>query len=389
MPATKPIAQKNFIIITALAFIINTAFALGISNLTEPQVNNKNTEQQKTFQVQQKEDLSVDFLAVGDIMLARKVGRLMDTNGINYPFSLISEKINRFDIAFGNLESPIAEGGKPLPEKGICFRAKPAAATALKNAGFDIVSLANNHAVDYDGEALLETISLLEKNNIKWVGAGKNITQALQPVIMDKNGVKLGFLAFSDMADIFYSYSYRRIFRATDEQSGVAPMYEEIMTQEVEKLRKKVDIIVVSLHWGREYMHKPEQEQRLLAKKLIDCGADLIVGHHPHVLQGIERYKHGLIAYSLGNFVFDQRHEVTNQGLMLHVKFSPLGIENFEVLPLLIENCQVKLAEEEVKETILNKTMELSNLLDTTLVIKDSLSGLQYVMTGQKEIIEM
>jgi poly-gamma-glutamate synthesis protein (capsule biosynthesis protein) len=322
----------------------------------------------------------VNLVAVGDIMLARKVGRLMKEYGSNYPFIHISKKVKQADIAFCNLECPIAEKGEPLPGKGIFFRADPQAAVELKNAGFNLVSLANNHAVDYDSEALNETFYLLKKNNIDWVGAGENIDQALRPKIVNKNGIKIGILGFTDMADIYFSYSYKRTFRAKENISGVAPMIESLMLQEVKKLKDKVDVVVVSIHWGTEYVYQPNIKQINLAHKLIDAGVDLIIGHHPHILQGIEKYKHGLIAYSLGNCIFDQYKSYTKQGLMLDVEFNNLGIKSFKVLPLKINDCQVKIVDDSEKEKILSKLSDLSRKLNNTVFVDKKDSEFQYVL---------
>ncbi len=309
-------------------------------------------------------DEEVNLVAVGDVMLARKVGRLMKEYGSDYPFVHISKKVKQSDISFCNLECPIGTKGASLPGKGICFRADVQAAVELKKAGFNLVSMANNHAVDYDGEALVETFSLLKQNNIDWVGAGENIYEALSPKIINKNGIKIGFLGFSDMADIYFSNSYKRTFRAEDNKSGVAPMDEDLILEEINKLKSRVDIVVVSIHWGTEYVYQPDSNQIDLAHKLIDAGVDLIIGHHPHILQGIERYKHGLIAYSLGNCIFDQYKNYTKQGLMLDVDFTRLGIKNFKVLPISIDECQAKIAVENEKDKILSKLSELSKMLN-------------------------
>ena len=130
----------------------------------------------------------VSLVAVGDIMLARKVERLMQAHGTDYPFARIEHKLQEADITFGNLESPLSERGSPLPGKGICFRARPEMAARLKQAGLDVLSVANNHALDYDTDAFLDTLELLRSSQIEPVGGGRNIDEARQPVIIEKNG---------------------------------------------------------------------------------------------------------------------------------------------------------------------------------------------------------
>ena len=127
----------------------------------------------------------VSLMAVGDVMLARKVERLMQNHGTDYPFVRIENKLQEADITFGNLESPLSERGTPLPGKGICFRARPEMAARLKQAGFDVLSVANNHSLDYDTDAFLDTLDLLRSNQIEPVGGGRNIDEARQPIIIE------------------------------------------------------------------------------------------------------------------------------------------------------------------------------------------------------------
>ncbi|MBO8170034.1 MAG: CapA family protein [Thermoanaerobacteraceae bacterium] len=315
----------------------------------------------------------VSLAAVGDIMLSRGVGRFIAEYGVDYPVKQVAQRLSQADVTFGNLESPIGTGGRPLPGKGIWFRAQPETVHALVYSGFDVVSVANNHALDYDSEVLLETLDILQENGIHAVGGGENIDRARQPVIIERNGLKIGFLAYSEMADIIWSFRYPRMLRATEEQPGIAPavsfnvrkisedVYVRKMLKDVRNLVPKVDLVVVSLHWGVEYRYHPEDYQRELAHRLIDAGVDLIIGHHPHTLQGLERYRQGLIAYSLGNFIFDQDFsQQTSEGLLLDVVFSPLGIERAAVSPVVIDRGQPVVAQGETAERVKKITAELS-----------------------------
>jgi poly-gamma-glutamate capsule biosynthesis protein CapA/YwtB (metallophosphatase superfamily) len=313
---------------------------------------------------------SVKLAAVGDVMLARKVDRLMRSGGDDYPFAKLGQELQEADLAFANLESPLSARGEPMPGKGICFRGRPEMVARLAQAGFDVVSIANNHALDYDEPAFLDTLDLLTAAGIKAVGGGKNITEARQPVIIERKGLKIGFLAYTDYADIYFHNRYPRRFQATDEISGVAPLVEAEIREDIAALREQVDILVVSLHWGLEYVHETDAARRQLAHTLIDDGADIILGHHPHVLQGIESYNDGLIAYSLGNFIFDQNQKLsTRQGLMLEVELTPQGVGKATIYPVFIDESQPRIVSGEEAQDILDLVQKLSEDLDTILEV--------------------
>lgn len=236
------------------------------------------------------------------------------------------------DIVFGNLETVISKRGISI-EKRLPIRVSPAAVNYLRNAGFDIFNLANNHVMDYGDVGLCDTIAFLEENNIRYVGAGKDIGEAIKPTIIERNGLKIGSLGFT-LYGVF----------ATDDSSGCAPANKELIIKCLSELRKKVDILIVSLHWGIEYVFYPSPKQQKLARTLIDNGADLIIGHHPHVIQGLEEYKNKLIIYSLGNFNFgveqDKNYKDTDIGLIISVEFLKGRIKNYELIPAKIDsNC--------------------------------------------------
>ncbi|NLB18729.1 MAG: CapA family protein [Syntrophomonadaceae bacterium] len=314
--------------------------------------------------------LEVSLLAVGDVMLARKVERLTQANGDTYPFIKISSHLKEADLTFGNLESPLSDRGTPLPGKGIQFRARPQLAQTLQESGFNVLSVANNHSLDYDAPAFLDTIELLRGAGVLTAGGGQDLTEARQPVIIEKNGLKVGILAYTDFADIFFDYSYRRSFEATDERSGVAPLREEMILADLEELRPYVDVAIVSLHWGTEYSPVPDKSQQVLGRALLDGGADLIIGHHPHIIQGFEKYKNGLIAYSLGNFIFDQnQHVYTREGLILEVSLNPEGLGEIQVRPVFIDESQPYLLEGQAAQKILENVQNQTRRLGTESTI--------------------
>jgi len=313
------------------------------------------------------------LLAVGDLMLARKVERLMQSNGIDYPFSRVKDKLQTADITFGNLESPLSDRGTPLPGKGICFRARPEMAAKLKESGFDVLSVANNHSLDYDTDAFLDTLEFLRSSQIEPVGGGQNLEEARNPVIIKKNGLKVGFLAYTIFADIYYDARYRRTFEATETISGVAPLEQELILEDIAELRPQVDVAIVSLHWGTEYSKSPEAAQKELGRALIDGGADLVIGHHPHIIQGFERYKDGLIAYSLGNFIFDQnQHVFTREGLILELKLTGEGLKDLRVWPVFIQESQPYIMQGPEAQELLQEVQQLTRNLGTESEIRDN-----------------
>lgn len=269
--------------------------------------------------------------AVGDILLARDVGLRIRQNGWKHPFESVRQLVAQGDINFCNLETPASFIGSPYPGKhpNITFRAQPGSLFSLKYAGFNIISLANNHMTDHGPAALEETLDALQLLDLYYVGAGRNYTEAYAPAFFEKNGWRIAFLAYADP-----------IWSVVEAQStaGVAHIREDVIIESIQKLRKDktVDAILVSLHWGEEYRHSPLPKQRTLAKHIIDAGADAIIGHHPHVMQGVEWYRGKPILYSLGNFAFDQIDDPTYQSTIARLSFSPEGHITLSMRPMRI-----------------------------------------------------
>lgn len=258
----------------------------------------------------------VTLLFGGDIMLDRGVkNSVMKNFGGDY--SLLFSKLDilqKVDIAFANLEGPASNQGKDRKNL-YSFRMDPSIIPALKGAGFSIVSLANNHIGDWGPLAFTDTMSRLKENEISYTGAGVNANEAEQPVIIEKNSMKIGYLAFSDVGPTN--------MEAKDDQAGILlannPRFKEIISN----ASKQVDNLVVSFHFGEEYKTKHNARQELLAHEAIDAGARLVIGSHPHVVQDTEVYKNGFIAYSLGNLIFDQYFSTaTMQGMLLEVRIN-------------------------------------------------------------------
>jgi len=293
----------------------------------------------------------VFLIAVGDISFSRSVERVINAQkDINYPFLKIQDYLSGNDIVFGNLETPITIGREIMTGEMI-FRSNPGTEKALKKAGFSILSLANNHTMNFNQKGLLDTLNYLEQAGIKYVGAGENEEQAYQPIYIDSKGIKFAFLAYNNPILVPQSYE------AEKNRPGIAFMKVENMKKAIIETKQKVDFVIISIHGGTEYTNELNSFQVNFAHSAIDAGADLVIGHHPHVIQKLEKYKGKYIFYSLGNFVFDQMwSQETRQGLIIKAYFSKDGINKISLLPVIIENfSQPRPANEQETEVILQK----------------------------------
>ncbi|HHY39268.1 MAG TPA: hypothetical protein GX507_10130 [Clostridia bacterium] len=311
---------------------------------------------------------SILLSAVGDVMLSRRVGKLMETEGDDYPFTDVAPFFADSSLVVANLESPIGTTGRPIPNKMIWFRAKPSAASALKRAGIDVVCLANNHILDYDTENLLETMDLLDRAGIKYFGAGRNLEEARRPLIVERNGIRIGFLGYSEFArpGLYWSKAYPRSFDATPTSPGCAPLNEVFLEEDIRKTRDLCDFLVVMIHWGAEDTNIPKPfivDQRKVAALALKCGADVVLGTHPHALQGFEVMGKGLCAYSLGNFIMDQRREIQKESVILNMYVSQSGLSGISVHPVYIEECKPRILEGERASKLFTKLREISEAL--------------------------
>ena len=290
----------------------------------------------------------ITLTAVGDVMLGSGVEALIKQYGAEYPFQHVATILKNSDITFANLESPLTNENnkavwdytkildKPIEMDGKVFssvycKATPVAVKGLTYAGFDIVSLANNHIMDYGATGLFDTIKALSESNIKFVGAGKHINDARKPVILQVKDVKVGFLAYSDA------------YIASKKRPGVAPI--KYIEKDVEKLKDDVDIVIISIHGGMDIVDYPLPNEIQMMHSIIDSGVDLILRHHPHVVQGVEHYKKGVIVYSLGNFVFDYTIDPlwkdltkARESMIFRCELSKDGIVETEIVPVVINN---------------------------------------------------
>ena len=334
--------------------IIGLATVLGFLLFIKPEntVLEKETQQEEVSNIEEPKD--VTLIAVGDMMLSRNVAsKIKANNDFNYPFLATRDFLKTGDIVFGNLECPITPG-REIKTGEFTFHADPGAEVALADAGFNILSLANNHTPNFGDKGLMDTFELLSKEGIKYVGAGKDAEDAERAVYMEKNGITFAFLAYNDSDVVPASYA------ATATRPGTNFMDIPKMEAAVKEAKHQADIIIVSMHSGTEYVD-PNQRQINFAHAAIDAGADFIIGHHPHVLQRVEKYKDKYILYSLGNFIFDQMFSLeTRQSVIVKAIFDKEGVKDITFTPVLIyDYAQPRIVENEEEKQMILKQLEL------------------------------
>jgi len=267
------------------------------------------------------------LLFTGDVMLSRAVGSRMEAQkDWSLPFRLIADTLHGADLRYCNLECPVSDRGRNLHHL-YSFRADPRSIEGLKAAGFNVASQANNHTYDWGPEALLDSVERLRAAGIQPVGAGQNILAAHYPLLVHVGGLCIAFLAYVNIAP--------KEAAARVDRPGVAWLDTAQALADIRFARPLADLVIVCPHWGVEYASQPTRDQVELAHQMIDAGADIIVGSHPHVVQPLEKYHDRWIAYSLGNFIFDQQYPPTHRGVILRVTVRDKQIT--EVLPLPIK----------------------------------------------------
>jgi poly-gamma-glutamate capsule biosynthesis protein CapA/YwtB (metallophosphatase superfamily) len=281
--------------------------------------------------IQWSEDIVIT--AVGDIMPAGQAAGTLSVLGFDYPFSATTAVLKKGDIVVGNLEVPLTRGGKEFSGKKFRFRAGPEAATALNRAGFTLLTLANNHIMDFGTQGLMETLATLDQARILHTGAGSTLDDARREAIVTVKGDRVAFLA--------YSLTYPAEFYAGAGRPGTAQGLTGRVAEDITRARRNARYVVVSFHWGGELLRMPKPYQQKAAHAAIDAGADLVLGHHPHVLQGIERYRGKCILYSLGNFVFGSMSRSADRSMIARITLNGRR-QTMEVIPLNVLNSEVR-----------------------------------------------
>jgi poly-gamma-glutamate capsule biosynthesis protein CapA/YwtB (metallophosphatase superfamily) len=282
-------------------------------------------------------------MAVGDLMLGRSVGDHMQSQGPASVFAGVASTLRQADLLAGNLECVISDQGTPQ-FKSFTFQAPPAAIDALSSVGFDVVSLANNHSMDYGLDGLADMLARLREGGVNSVGAGADAEAAEAPVILERNGVHVAFLSYVNVPVESRTAFDTHSWAAAVEKPGVAWGEPDTIARDVAAAKTLADVVVVLLHSGLESNVAVNSIQRTLAHAAVDAGAALVIGAHSHTLQPVERYKDGIIAYSLGNFVFDGFTTPSNYSAIFTATLTPTGVESYDWVPVVIEKGLPRLA---------------------------------------------
>lgn len=304
---------------------------------------------------------------VGDIIPSRHVAERMAEHGVDFPFKRIAPRLQGADIIFGDLECPLSDLQEP-PTSGTTFIAPSSTIKGLKLLGLDIVSLANNHSTDFGVQGFMDTVELLQANDIKYVGGGRDYREAHSPVVMESRGVRFAFINYN---------SIKESIDPGENGPGVAwvnlPPYYEVnpeqikkIEEDIEKAKKESDFVIACFHWSKEYAYYPSSSMVDLAHTACDAGADMVVGQHPHTIQALEFYDGKFIAYDLGNFIFDQRFsEQVRQGVILKCRFEGNTLTGVEFVPYRInDDCQPVALEGEAGQPLLDRLVKISGWKD-------------------------
>ncbi|MCF8369328.1 MAG: CapA family protein [Bacteroidales bacterium] len=342
---------------------------------------------------------------VGDIMLARKYeypGGIIPTQGVEAIFEPTLPILgNAADITIANLECPLTTHWENHPTKSIYFKGSPGNVDGLTYAGIDIVTLANNHILDYLYPGLAETRMVLDEHNIQYMGAGKTSYEAYLPTFYSKSGVNFAFLSASDKTGQYNNY--QPYLNAGYNKPGFANLKPYYIKKQIEEVSEVADFIVLEWHTGIEYSFDPNdnpdkvqawleesneeenyyplafapgQKDRETSHYAIDQGADLVICHHPHIMQGVELYSGKLIAHSLGDFVFDLDYPETYPTFILNSKVNEMGFYEFTITPVYIDDYIPQRARGDLGLHILEDLAQRSRNLDTYLKIdKDSVTA--------------
>lgn len=331
---------------------------------------------------------------VGDIMMARRLeasGGVIPTQGVEALFEPTRAYLkDSADITVANLECPLTTHWQQHPTKSICFKGSPANIDGLTYAGIDIVTLANNHILDYLQPGMQETISVLEENSIIHFGAGNEAYEAYMPVFYSKSGVNFAFIGASDRTGEYNNY--QPFLQAGFNKPGFANLQKYYIQKQIDEAKKVSDFVIIEWHSGIEYATSPNKQDSLLdledegyspfatapsksnrelRQYAIDNGADLVICHHPHVTNGLELYNGKLIAHSLGNFIFDQVYCETFPSMLINSKVDDRGFYEFNIIPIYIDDYVPQIAQGELAKYILNDLAYRSKEMDTYLQVNE------------------
>jgi len=297
----------------------------------------------------------------GDVMIGRLVNTFLDTAPMEAIWGDVLPELLSTDLNLINLEAALTTSERMVP-KVFNFKADPQKVEVLTKARIDVVNLANNHVLDYSQEGLIETLKTLDQAKIDHVGAGVNRAEARKPVILNRKGITIGIVGYTDNEPSW---------KARSNHPGVH--YIEVgdlstVLEDIKPLRDQVDVLIVSIHWGPNMREYPSSSFVEFAHALIDNGVDILHGHSAHIFQGYETYKKGLILYDTGDFVDDYYVDPylrNDRSFLFKVQVSKEGYQNLDLIPVRIKGFCVHLAKGKEREEIFNRMDYLAGWLTT------------------------
>jgi poly-gamma-glutamate capsule biosynthesis protein CapA/YwtB (metallophosphatase superfamily) len=274
-----------------------------------------------------KRPRTLKVLVAGDVMFNWGLRETRQKRGEFAPVEGLVPLFSEADLRMVNLETPIANSVEEMDEnKSYVFNAKPEDLSLLKKINIDLVFLGNNHSMDYGKKGLEDTLANLKKENILSAGMGKNLKEAFQPNIISIRNKSLSLISVSNIGE-------SRLF-ATESKPGVAPLQINRLKKMMNEKESKDKIQLLSVHWGIEYNPEPTKQQITQAHELINLGFSAVIGHHPHIPQGVEKYKNGIIIYSLGNFLFGSRNQYLNHNIAVMLHYENQELVFCEIIPI-------------------------------------------------------
>ncbi len=307
----------------------------------------------------------ITFNVAGDIIPGRNVARRMAERGTMYPFEKVAPYLRGADIVFADLECPLSDRFAP-PYRGVDFIAPRSTIEGLKSCGINVVSLANNHSTNFGVQAFTDTLELLEAHGIAYAGGGRDSGQAYAPRFVEAGGRRFAFLAYNAISGSINAGEGRPGVAWFDMQPYAPddPRDMAAMKEAVARAKAEADFVVVGFHWSVEYTQQPSSSMRAAARAACDAGADMVIGSHPHIIQPLEYYNGSLIAYSLGNFVFDQMWaEYTREGFFLRCRLKGDLLTQVEPVPYRIcDYCQPNVLEGESGQYLLDRLLSISGI---------------------------
>jgi poly-gamma-glutamate capsule biosynthesis protein CapA/YwtB (metallophosphatase superfamily) len=311
------------------------------------------------IQTQQTKTIRIGFM--GDVMLGRLVNEVINQTSYAYPWGNVRPLLYQNDLNIANLETTLTNSATPVP-KVFNFKATPDKVQTLVEGNIHVVNLANNHILDFGVEGMKETVETLDKAGIKHVGAGNNLAEAQRPAIIERNGISIGILGYTDNEPGW---------AAEPDKPGINYIKVgdlEPIQQAIQKLKSQVDLIIISIHWGPNWPERPPQKLIDFAHAILDSGADIIHGHSPHILQPLEIYKNKLIMYGTGDFIDDYHVDPlrrNDRSALFLVTIDKREIHKVQLIPVIIKAFQVNQAQGEDYEAVIKRLQSLSEERNT------------------------